>query len=288
MKKYIYWLTALTVALLAVAMALFLDKTKEIPIDAAQNAQLTPTVVDMGGVDVNSAFSFSFGDKVKASWVRQYLKVEPALEMGFHQGSNNREVLVAPAQPLKADTVYRFTLLAEGKPFHWAFQTKPVLAVKTISPGDKITSVPLNSQITIDFNCSGMMGKKDYFSLEPATEGVFSSSGSQVVFTPQKPLQPDTVYTVKIGKGWPLEDSDLQLQEDYQYSFATASSGNVVDDWSFAEDDLLFAPGEKQFLPIKTYHNIFTGEDIQGEIYAYPDALSFSKALGDKYQSLPS
>ncbi len=280
MRKYAFWLIILAVALATVGVTMLLNQTSEISYAVAEQAQMTATVADARGVDVQSAFALVFPEGVSAASVRRYLDVEPALEIGVHQGGSNQEVLVAPAAPLKADTIYHFTLTAQGQPLHWAFQTQAPLAVIDCAPVDRTTEVGLWQPVSVTFNQQLERDQTNYFQLEPAVAGHYTVNGRTVTFQPSAGWQPDTVYTVEI----PAENG---LTADFCCQFATVSTANQELNWYLQPGPAVFPQGDGPVFPVETWENTVTGE-VDVALYSFGDSESYAQAITDDWQAYPT
>lgn len=290
MGKYTYWLIALVVAVVAIGAGFLLTRAAVIDSAYAVDATLAPTVSDQSGVDVSSAFVFNFDGEVKASSVRKYLTVEPAMELGIHQGQNSSEVLVAPSEPLQPNTVYRFSLKTDGEDAGWAFQTKNVFGVAGVYPGNQTSDVPVNSGIEITFTHRNTIDISPYFQIEPAVEGDFVQHGRTVVFTPGQSLAPDTVYTVTVKAGLPLADTEEKLAEDYTFSFETGSKETQEEinwGWDLQSTSLSFSLDQIPTFSMYSYRNSHTSEKVTIKVYSYASATAYANAL-QKQAGVPS
>ena len=157
--------------------------------------------------------------------VNRSLTVEPAIEMGVHQGSTRQEVLLVPNELLEEGTAYTFTLHAGGESYSWVFETKESLHVTQIRPQDSTVNVACTSHIEIvldklfDLDLSRV---EEYVHISPQVSGSFHQNGRVLYFIPDSALQPGTVYTVSVAAGLPVANSSVCLQESYSATFETA------------------------------------------------------------------
>ncbi|MCL1816942.1 MAG: hypothetical protein FWG43_05010 [Clostridiales bacterium] len=124
MRKLTYWLVGLAFIIIAIGAVLLLNNIREISGLMAHNASCEATLCDDDGVDISSAFRFSFAGGVSAHTVRRSLSVKPHVDLSYHQGLLSKEVLAVPIEPLQAGQVYKFALQTEKETLYWAFQTK--------------------------------------------------------------------------------------------------------------------------------------------------------------------
>jgi len=292
MGKYIYWIIALVVAVVAIGAGFLLTRVDVIDAAYAADATLAPTVSDEGGVDVSSAFVFTFDGNVDASSVRKYLTMEPAMELGIHQGQNSSEVLVAPSEPLQPNTVYRFSLKTNGEDAGWAFQTKNVFGVAGVYPGNETTEVPVNSGIEITFTHRNTIDISPYFQIEPTVEGTFVQHGRTVVFTPKQSLAPDTIYKVTVKAGLPLADTEDKLAEDYTFSFETGSKeGQASNDlgWEMQGTSLSFSLQQTPTFTMYSYNTEpNASETVAMKLYSYASPTAYANALQMQTEEAPN
>lgn len=291
MGKYTYWIVALIVAVVALGVGFLLTRVDVIDSAYAADAALVPTVSDQSGVDISSAFVFNFDGDVKASSVRKYLTVEPAMELGIHQGQSSSEVLVAPSEPLQPNTVYRFTLKTDGEDAGWAFQTKNVFGIAGVYPGDQISDVPVNSGIEITFSHRNTIDISPYFQIEPAVEGDFLQHGRTVVFTPKQSLAPDTVYKVTVKAGLPLADTEEKLAEDYTFSFETGNKEGRQSNglgWELQSASLSFSPQQTPTFTMYSYDDrVNASPKVEMKVYSYASPDAYADALQKKAEEAP-
>jgi len=291
MGKYTYWIIALVVVVVAVGAAFLLTRADDIDSAYAADAALIPTVSDQSGVDVSSAFVFSFDGEVKASSVRKYLTVEPAMELGIHQGQSKSEVLVAPSEPLQPNTVYRFSLKTDGEDVGWAFQTKNVFGIAGVYPGDQMSDVPVNSGIEITFTHRNTIDISPYYQIEPAIEGDFLQHGRTVVFTPQQSFAPNTVYKITVKAGLPLADTKEKLTEDYTFSFETGNEDGQkshVLGWELQSTSLSFSTQQTPTFTMYSYNDrVNASQKVEMKVYSYASPTAYADALQKKAEEAP-
>ncbi len=192
---------------------------------------------DASGVPVDASFVVESTEPVNAQALAAKISVTPHFEFDLQPISSGqaaaRPVKVAvasryriqPRAPLAEDTVYRVTVMdASGeRPVHeWSFQTRRTLRVVSTLPADQATDVPLNIGIELTFSHAGVEGVENNFRIQPAVDGSFETHKRTVVFVPQA-LQAQTLYTVTLGSGVSVADTDLTLSP-FTFSFETGTS----------------------------------------------------------------
>ncbi len=194
------------------------------------NAHFTMTAdsQDSAGIDSKSSFTLTSDVDLDAALIEANLESLPTIDLNVTKIEAGK-YKVEPAQNLESNTIYNFTITSvnEGKTeeFSWAYQVKDEFKIYGSMPGDKTTSVPINSGIEIAFSHENYDTEqvKNYFEISPATEGSFEKHNRVLVFVPTKGLNPSTIYTVTVKAGLPLKDSDKKLAEDFSFSFETSN-----------------------------------------------------------------
>lgn len=294
MRKLTYWLVGLLLIGIATLAVLLLNNIREITWQAAENAVCEATVADQGGVDINSAFRFTFEGDVSANAVRRFLTVEPAVELNFHQGIQAREVLAVPVEPLQTGIIYHFRLATEREDLCWAFQTKQEWRVESSLPAHTTTAVDPDAVLAIYFNQSlsvDLAALADYLSISPAIDGYFEQEGACLRFVPQQPWAAATVYTVRLDAGLPAMSSDLTLAADYEFAFETAgvAGGVSVSGWDISVYKPCFLPSQAPSftcnlgavtLPqASDAEQAAEGPKITTSLYRYADAAAYAADL---------
>ncbi|MCL2495973.1 MAG: Ig-like domain-containing protein, partial [Clostridiales bacterium] len=292
MYKLTYWLFGMLLIGISIGAVLLLNNIREISWQAAENAVCEAMVADIGGVDTNSAFRFVFEGDIRANAVRRYLTVEPSLELNFHQGISAHEVLAIPVEPLRPETLYRFSLSTERETLAWAFQTKQELFVQHTSPAHTATAVSTSTALEIYFNQSlpvDMSALPYYAAINPAIEGSFEQEGNCLRFMPETSLAANTVYRLSFAAGLPTQGSDIALAKDFTFAFETANMDNSAPRISW------YILSEPSYLPSRApvFSFCFVGAhnrdemQINAALYRYADANSYALELLERESSAP-
>ena|GEM_PF-3180830 len=293
MYKLSYWLFGLLLIGIAIGAVLLLNNAQEIAWPAAENAVCEATVADIGGVDTNTAFRFTFEGDVRAQAVRRYLTVEPPLELNFHQGISAREVLAVPVEPLRPETVYRFVLATERETLAWAFQTKQALLVQGTNPAHTATAVDTAAMVEIYFNQSlpvDINAAADFAAIDPAIEGQFEQEGNCLRFVPAAPWAANTVYTLNLAAGLPVWGSDITLAKDHAFAFETAAiHGSAADTGWYIVSEPSYLPARA---PAFSFYFLEArdreGVKVNAALYRYADAAAYAAELLERENSAPS
>lgn len=228
-KKYTIAIIAVLCLVLAAAVAVIFHWMRDLSPQEIVAAEMRANMSDAAGVDLTSAFTIDFADSVVSTAVRRSLSVEPEIELGVHQGKERRQVLVVPAEPLAADTIYTFTLSHGAAALSWAFQTQAEVLVDSHAPEDRENGVN-SRQICFTLNqllYADLTRIQDYFSIYPQTEGRFSQEGRRLIFTADQDFAPGAVYQVSLKAGLPFSDTQSVLSHGVDFSFAAAAPASL-------------------------------------------------------------
>lgn len=165
----------------------------------------------------------------------------------------------------------------------FAFQTKSDLAVSGVYPRDGASYVPLEAGIEFTFNAPGV-NLKDFFEIKPETAGSFETNDYTVIFRPEGPLSPDSIYRVTVKAGL-TAPGGMSLKEDLHFSFET--TGEEADRWDYMRLRLAgdyaetFLPGD----PLSVA--LYAGDDMTGlpfdvSLHRYADISGFIKEQRDR------
>jgi uncharacterized protein YvpB len=162
-----------------------------------------------------------------------YFQTNPSIELEQSLDNTHTVYTLRPKTPFKPGTTYTLNIqksdvifnLEEGSPverapttdeYEGTFTTKQTsntssfqsllniasVQVSGISPRDGWTAVNTHSPIKVTFDSEvDHTSAEQKFSLSPQTKGAFSWNGTTMIFTPEKPLEPTSSYTVTIASG---------------------------------------------------------------------------------------
>ncbi|PKM56870.1 MAG: hypothetical protein CVU98_09045 [Firmicutes bacterium HGW-Firmicutes-3] len=240
---------------------------------------LTPTSVDDRGVDVATTFLIGFedGKEMTLDEVKNKLVIKP--EVDFVLEEVDEQLVLSFAKPLEENQVYKFLVGNTS----WVFQTKSLFAVVGNLPRHQSTGVPTDSGIELYFN-GKVKDLSQYFSIEPMVNGYFEPYGNTMVFVPKK-FEPETLYTITVKAGLPLEGSSETLTTDHTFSFETAStdSGLFKEPKGYFNYRRLlndFSSKESLFIPFNfSIYDKTAKMKITSAVYAYDSMDSFSEAI---------
>lgn len=223
-------LSLVTIILLVFGIAAYRNKNINTMTEAfAAEMTMEPTKYDSAGMDLDTGFVFSAQSPLNPRFIQENLVIEPDID--YTVKKNGQKVLVIPKEPLEPQKIYKFSIASKTQvPPKWAFQTKGDFQVVSTFPRDKSSGIPTNTGIEIVFSHLNFGQLEDFFTINPKVAGTFEVHKKTAVFVPKK-LEPETIYTVTIKKGIPLEGSSQVLDEDLSFQFET--SGESREDYSF-------------------------------------------------------
>src|SRR4029077_3618648 len=106
----------------------------------------------------------------------------------------------------------------------WAFQASQPLRVVGTLPEDGSAEVPTHTGIEVTFDQDGVTDAESHISIEPATKGRFEQHERTVVFVPDRPLKPATIYTVTVSRGVSVGATGEVSDVETLFRFETAST----------------------------------------------------------------
>jgi hypothetical protein len=288
------WQAGLSVALVVVLLAgifwgaggmgLFVK-----PIRAAE-VNIVALNSDRMGVDVGTAFLLSSKEPLDKKTVQEALKIEPRFDYRLDKMEGGRKYKIIPLTPLSPNAIYTLSFDQGGtgkENMSWAFQTKSKFHVVRSLPAGQTTNVPCNTGIEITFSHDNfdIDAVKDYFSIEPAVEGVFEKHKKTLVFVP-KELQPSAIYTVTLKKGLALSGTAETLAQDYVFSFETAPRNQESQSFAMYLDTGLteFSTADKPVFPVYFHSGSVNTDElpVHIDLYRYPGHEEFRASLAKR------
>lgn len=187
---------------------------------------LKASISDVAGVSTDSHFVLKTTAPLSTQVLEKYIKILPEVKFSVNKmpvEENTYEIV--PDDSLVANKIYTIQIdkgpLAKHD-FSWAYQTKAPFQLIASIPGNKGTSVSINSGIELQFNRENIVSPDKYIEFSPAISGKFVVSGSKVTFVPSRNLTERVVYTVKIKKGLGAEGTSDVLADDKVIQFKTS------------------------------------------------------------------
>ncbi|MFH1235693.1 MAG: Ig-like domain-containing protein [Parcubacteria group bacterium] len=238
---------------------------------------------DTLGVDATSAFALSSSSPVDEATIRGNLAIEPAVHYKLESSDSNKFTII-PEQTLDANTIYKFSMVAQKseaeqkREYQWAFQTKDSFKIMNTLPRDQGTEVPVNSGIEITFSHENYGAVEDHFTITPVANGRFERYRKTLVFVPDS-LQVNTVYTVRVSAGVPLEGTDQTLAEDYQFQFETEPTAGYEGYYSYFEFTKKFFEYRNDETPVATVYGYDSPSSVHVGVYSFETFGEFKDAV---------
>lgn len=264
---------------------------------AQDNFEIEPSKADSIGVEGTTTFIITSKDTVDIDILRESIQIEPATDFEL-KAIDNHTFEVIPEDQLEGRTIYNVRIDSAfidengktvAREYSWAFQVKDTFKVLNTLPRDKGTAVPTNTGIEITFSHQSVKGFESAFSIEPAVSGRFEAHDRTMVFVPNQPLLPGTIYTVTLDKEKiSVDGSDVMLPENYTLQFETASPRNrdrYYSEFRFNSDFNSFTPAQEPFFEVYQYNTEQSGT-VSVQVYAFSSPEQFVSEL-EKTADLP-
>lgn len=270
--------------------------------DAPKTAQAAKVTIkasntDRLGVDLDSAFVLTSLEPLSENTIYEALQVNPQFTYTLDKQAGGLEYRIIPQEHLTANTIYTLSFDQNGlgqENLSWAFQTKGEFRVISSLPRDESTHVPSNTGIEITFSHDSydINTLRDHFSISPHVEGTFEKHKKTFVFVP-KGLEPSTIYTVTLKRGFPLIETNQTMAEDYVFSFETGSAGEDIDSFIFDVDTALTEFRTTDTPAFAAYFSNQAAANRGGtplpslhiDLYRYPDYKAFQGSLAQRDQN---
>ncbi|MDO8572017.1 MAG: Ig-like domain-containing protein, partial [bacterium] len=222
--------------------------------------ELQPKISDAAGIESDTTFLLKSSNTLTSATIQKYLSVEPFIAMDVKQVSpDGKQFELIPGKPLEEEKVYSIAIdgpIAE-KAQSWAYQVKAPFQIILAIPGDRHTGIPLNTGIEVKFNREIGQESSQFFEITPEVRGTFEYQNKKIIFIPQSPLSPKTIYTVHLKKGLVAKDSSDTLLEENTFSFETEDptvQGKDEPRFEFGYDTFLeFTPESESLFEVFTH-----------------------------------
>ncbi len=166
------------------------------------------------------------------------------------------EFRIAPATgKLNEGAIYRVAFGDPENPaISYAFQTDSQLMIRSFFPAAYSDGVPVDTAIVVSFSEALDDSACKQISLVPSVKGKTEliSGGTAVVFLPDKELEPDTQYEIRVGDGI-KSVSGRKLSQVSGATFRTAATKELAGSFLFdpvAQNWKTFSPGDDASIEI--------------------------------------
>ena len=250
---------------------------------------------DSAGIDENSTFTLTSSEDYDEGTIAENLIVSPETELAITKTAEGIYT-IDPVDALDGNSIYNFIIISETETgeeeFSWAYQVKETFKITGSLPGDKTNGVPLDTGIEFYFSHEQFDAKtaNEYLSITPATPGHFEKHQRALVFIPDAPLNPETIYEIAFKAGFTLDKSDLSLVEGIAFQFETAAEDEYIarNGIYFSKDSYEVGLNTTIALTAYEYGSTRSYDDDEGsdagpaipvEIYKFNTEADFQKAL---------
>jgi hypothetical protein len=193
--------------------------------------QLSSTVAGSGLALVRTSVKVAFSEDVNTDVAQNAFSITPTVAGSFHwQGST---LIFTPSNKLPLSSTFHIHMApgvmdksgnVQSGSADVTFTTVGPPVVKSVAPDVNAPGVPISTTIVITFD-RYMDPQKTLqgLALEPAAPYSATWQGAVLTLTPTKPLEYDTVYTIKLGA--PAVDTDGSELTAYVTNFKTVGIG---------------------------------------------------------------
>jgi hypothetical protein len=193
--------------------------------------QLSSTATGSGLALVRTSIKVAFSEDVKPELAQKAFSITPNVDGSFHwQGST---MIFTPSNKLPLSSTFRVHMAAgvedtsgnsQDGSQDLTFTTVGPPVVKSVSPDLNAERVPINTTVVVTFDRfmdpqQALQG----LTLEPAAPFEATWQGTVLTLIPTKPLEYDTVYTIKLGA--PAVDTDGSKLTPFVTTFRTVGIG---------------------------------------------------------------
>lgn len=243
---------------------------------------LSPSQSSKYGIASHETFTLKTKDSQDVSIIQNNLVSSKPVKI---TKNSNTEFKIVPTGDLNIGETISFSI-KNDKDYSWIFQTAPKFNVVQSLPTNEARNVPINAGIEIKFNNDNYNLINSDVEIQPKIDFRIEKHDEKASIVPINPLQPMTVYTVTVKKGFSLFSSNNALSEDYSFSFQTSDEKTNKGRISLEKDFQEIFPDEH--LITKVYANKFdSNQVINAQVYKFPSADKFlsSRANLDKINS---
>ncbi len=252
--------------------------------ELANTYELLALEKDDLGLEPDTDFELKTTIDTSADVVKSSLHFSPEITYVVSQKDKDT-FLISPETRLAPNTILTASLQVskdgEGKKertLSWAYQVKGSFQIIGTLPRNQATNVPLETGIEVNFSHLNVEKFEDQFSISPAASGKFEYHQKTLVFVPNDPLQPKTIYTVTIGED--VNVSGEKLDENYVFQFETAASDKYENEEKIRSFEQMTYETSSEEPPIFVVLGPKLSEvkEIKIQIYAFKTSEQFAEA----------
>lgn len=206
-------------------------------------------------IPTDTAFIVKTSGEISPEELASNLSITPQTDFSVTRLSTC-EFRVAPATgKLNEGAIYRVAFGDPENPaISYAFQTDSQLMIRSFFPAAYSDGVPVDTAIVVSFSEALDDSACEQISLYPSVKGKAEliSGGTAVVFLPDKELEPDTQYEIRVGDGI-KSVSGRKLSQVSGATFRTAATKELAGSFLFdpvAQNWKTFSPGDDASIEI--------------------------------------
>jgi len=210
------------------------SKLKIDSVNAKDNFTLEALKSDVVGIEPDSSYLLKSKENIVSKDIKDSIKISPEVDFSLKK-INEKEWEIIPKSSFEANKIVKIALdtssvdeTGDEKDYEysWAFQVRDSFKVLHSIPREAGTNVPLDTGIEITFSHNNFYDYENYFSISPSVPGKFEVHDRTLVFVPSELLSSNSLYTVKVKAGLPINDSEKTLEEDYEFTFETRNDSS--------------------------------------------------------------
>ena len=199
--------------------------------EALRGATVTADGANGRIIPADSTFTVKTSGDTSPEELAANLSMTPSTDFSV-TALSSREFRISPASgKLNEGAIYRLSFGDPENPaISYAFQTDSQLLIRSFFPAAYSDGVPVDTAIVVSFSEALDESSCKQISLYPNVKGKAEliSGGTAVVFLPDKKLEYDTQYEIRVGAGV-KSISGKELGKDESAVFRTAGNDPVTD-----------------------------------------------------------
>ena len=245
-------------------------------------------------IPTDTAFIVKTSGEISPEELASNLSITPSTDFSVTRLASCKFSVAPATGKLNEGAIYRLSFGDPENPaISYAFQTDSQLMIRSFFPAAYSDGVPIDTAIVVSFSEALDDSACKKISLYPSVKGrtELISGGTAVVFLPDKELEPDTQYEIRVGDGV-KSVSGRELSSVSGATFRTAAkkepAGSFVVD-PYAENWKTFSPGDdaaieirfttvKRNIPAKADAEIFRFESTED---AYRAVIELEENCGE-------
>ncbi len=230
---------------------------------AHDNFTITPEVVDnFGVISEETDFLLTSQSKISKNDLEKYLRFSNDSAFTIKTIKRGYEYTIDPVETLRQGEIVQVSAATvidgeEGlEPFtyHWVFEVADHFKIQSTAPADRSVGVPVNNAVEIIVSHTKTQDISSYLEIQPNHSVRIEQDFRTIKLIPETPWEKDVLYTITLKNGFGVQpsfipasanQSEWQLNSDYQFSFTTGESASLVgSSFSYTSEVLQSKPGE--------------------------------------------